>query len=243
LLLDAGADRYKPHSGGETPLLMAGQQGSIGVFRLLLERGYQLDIERDNAASMLTSAKHIEIVRYLLARGVAVDTPDFQGCTALTYAATGNKREIVEELIRAGANVHHRDCDGETVLMWVADTPGNAGMLRLLIEHGADVNALNSAVEPTAITDALSGVMLHGDVEMIPALLDCGADVRQSNALTRACHNGFTPAVRLLLAYGADPTAPDCQGRSALAVARDSGHPEIVELLLAAAKNRPGETS
>src|SRR5690348_15032777 len=54
LLLDAGADLYAPDHGGETPLLMAVQRGSLGVFRLLVERGYQMDAVRDNAAWMLT---------------------------------------------------------------------------------------------------------------------------------------------------------------------------------------------
>jgi len=186
---------------------------------------------------MLTSAKHVDIVRYLLAQGIAIDITDFQGCTALTYAAHSNIREIVEELIRAGANVNHRDNDGETVLMWVADTAGNAEMLRLLIDQGAEVNALNIAVEPSAITDALSWTMLHGDCEMIHVLLDSGANVSQSDALTRASYKGFISAVRLLLAHGADPTALDCYGKSTLAIARDSGHQEIVQLLLAAEKN------
>ncbi len=238
LLLDAGADLYKPSRAGETSLSTAGQAGSIGVFRLLLERGYQFDSERDHGEEMLISAKHVEIVQFLLSHGVDVDTTDFQGCTALTYAAHSAELEIVEELIRAGADVNHRDHDGETVLMRVADTAGNADALRVLIDHGADVNALNAAVEPSAITDALSWTMWHGDCEMLQVLLDKGAKVGQSDALTRAAYNGFSSAVRLLLEHGADPAAPDCYGNFAPDHARRGGHQDIVQMLFEALQSR-----
>lgn len=242
LLLDAGADMYKPHSGSETPLLMAGQSGSIGVFRLLIEHGYKFDAERDNGTYMLTCGRHINIVRFLLAQGMEVNTIDYQGCTALTYAANRAKLDIMAELIRSGADVNHRDNNGETVLMWCADTAGNTEALRLLIEHGADVNALNVAVEPSAITDALSWTMWHGDTEMIKVLLESGAKVDQSDALVRASSKGFSSAVRLLLEYGANPLAADCYGNFPLNIARDTGNYDIMSILLAATANRESTT-
>src|SRR5258708_38674342 len=53
LLLDTGADMYRTNEGGETPLVMAVQRGSLGMFRLLVERGYQMDATREDVGWML----------------------------------------------------------------------------------------------------------------------------------------------------------------------------------------------
>jgi ankyrin repeat protein len=228
LLLDAGAEMYAPDSGGETPLLVAVQQGSQGVFRLLLERGYQMDAKRDNATWMLTQAAchgHLEIVRWLLAQGVEVDATDDDGGTALTHAVHSDQLEVVEELLRSGADPSHRDSDTETVLMWAADHPGNAAVLRALIQAGADVNAVND-FDGTA----LSWVMRHGDPEMARVLLDAGT-VASSDALIIAAYRGYLPAVRLLLERGADCTSTDSNGTTALVYAKNRGHREVAKLL------------
>lgn len=69
-------------------------------------------------------------------------------------------------------------------------------------------------------------------------LVDAGADVDAKRkdgrtALYRAAANGERQMVKLLIELGADPTMivpADC-GRSALDVARDKGHKEVVEIL------------
>jgi ankyrin repeat protein len=229
LLLDAGADMYARHSGGETPLLVAGQCGNQGVFWLLVERGYQLDLERDNVAWMfIEAAGHgaIEIVRWLLAQGVNVDATDFGGRTALIRAAHRDHLEVVEELLRAGADPDHRDDDTETVLMWAADHAGNAAVLRALLQAGAHVNLKND-VEHTA----LSWAMRDGDLEMVKVLLDAGADVNGVGVLIWAAYYGDAPATRLLLERGVDIRRIVNDDGTALDVARKRGHRDVVNLL------------
>jgi uncharacterized protein len=240
LLLDAGADMYKRDAANDSPFKMACRQGSIGVFRNLIDRGYEFDAERDDAVEIMTSARHIEILRFLLDHGINVDTADDGGRTALLSAALALDFDTVEELIRQGADVNHRDADGESILMWVADEDGRAEMLRLLIADGAEVNALNVAAEPIAMTDALSWTMLHGDVDMIRVLLDNGADIHQTDALSRATYNRHVKAIRLLLEYGADPNLPDCYRKSAVDTARTYRTPEVLDLLLQASERAEG---
>lgn len=236
LLLNAGADMSLRNEGGETALRMAIQQGSLGVFRLLVERGCKLDMEQDEPAWLLTQSAgqgHLELVEWLLAQGVNVDITNDSGCTALTLAAKGSHLDVVETLLRAGADVN----DTETVLMWAADHPGNAAVLRALIEAGADVNA-KSNTEGTALSWTVWSKEHGGDREMVEVLLAAGADVNSRGVLTFAAYYGFTEIVHLLLQYGADLSVTDSSGQTPLALAKKRGHREVAHLLQQAEVDR-----
>ena len=81
---------------------------------------------------------------------------------------------------------------------------GHAGLLRLLIEHGADVDALG----------------YEGNHGWAPPLV-------------LACWEGTVETVRLLLEAGADPNLPSRPGGSALHAAINHYDAEKIELLLA----------
>ena len=76
----------------------------------------------------------------------------------------------------------------------------------------------------------------RGDVEMIAALLDAGADIQvpgeyRYTPLHAAAGQGHADAVRLLLARGASTTATTDDGITPLELARSLGHGEIEGLL------------
>lgn len=49
--------------------------------------------------------------------------------------------EVSELLIEAGADIKAKDTSGRTIIMMVLDTKFLKGIVRLLIEWGADVNS------------------------------------------------------------------------------------------------------
>ncbi len=111
-------------------------------------------------------------------------------------------------------------------------------IVRLLVEAGANVEARNRETGETALMHAVK----RNDVEMVKLLLHHGAraDVRSSLGITPivySCWKGYTEAVRLLIAHGADPTRPAPDGNSAEDRARDNQHAEILEIC-AAYRNR-----
>jgi ankyrin repeat protein len=75
VLLKAGADPNKAHSEGETPLMAASRSGSVAAVKLLLDRGVDVN---------------------------AVDS--FQHQTALMWAAAEDQGEVVDMLLKAGAD-------------------------------------------------------------------------------------------------------------------------------------------
>jgi hypothetical protein len=108
---------------------------------------------------------------------------------------------------------------------------GDADVARVLVEAGADLDALAA---PT--TDVLALIMAadHQRLAVIDELLAAGTPVDavdgtwHRQALRVAAEHGRAASVRHLLARGADPNARDAEGRSALDLTGD----DAVEAML-----------
>ena len=94
------------------------------------------------------------------------------GHTALMRAALAGDTETVRELIHQGVDVNERDENGRTALMF-AVMNSHYETMKVLLESGADVQA-RSKEGGTALMAAAG---IAGDLRMVQALLDRGADV------------------------------------------------------------------
>jgi ankyrin repeat protein len=122
------------------------------------------------------------------------------------------------------------DDTGTTPLMYAA-LVGSPQIIRLLLDHGAQVNASNR-FGATALMWASSRT------ENVRTLLECGADVkaRTSNggtALVVATRYGNVSAMKILLAAGADTSSPQIR-RALFAASFFSTNPAVREVLRAA---------
>ena len=141
LLLEYGADANARENGGSTPLLKAAYNGKTEVVRVLLKGGANVDAEDNQGRSPLhEAADHgtAELVRLLLEHGANASAEDNRRRAPLHEAAY--RVEIVRMLLEYGANVRAEDYLGRTPLH-VAAEHGSIGAVRILFEHGADVNA------------------------------------------------------------------------------------------------------
>ncbi|MDH4271667.1 MAG: ankyrin repeat domain-containing protein [Candidatus Aminicenantes bacterium] len=135
---------------------------------------------------------------------------------------------------------------GATALHWAA-IYGRKEAVRVLLQHNADVNAVESH----------SGTTMHwaahfNDPEVIDWLLDKGARIDHANQMGRtplhvAARRGSLDVVRRLIERGADIQAAVNDGSTALLIAARNGHREVVDFLIAAgvsktAKNNKGES-
>jgi hypothetical protein len=120
--------------------------------------------------------------------------------------------------------------------------------VRNLLAAGADVNALDKAVDTTALAAAVS----DGKAELVRLLIYAGADpnVRNGNrqtALMSLDDDATAETVNLLVAAGAKVNLKDEEGNSALHVAAAESGSEVVRALLDAgarvdARNKEGKT-
>ncbi|KAG8595664.1 hypothetical protein GDO81_001588 [Engystomops pustulosus] len=173
------------------------------------------------------------VLRYI------INMADGNGNTALHYSVSHSNFEIVRLLLDADVcNVNHQNKAGYTPIMLAALAAVEAAKDMKVVEElfsSGDVNAKASQAGQTALMLAVS----HGRIDMVKALLVCGADVNiqddeGSTALMCASEHGHVEIVKLLLAQpGCNAALEDNDGSTALSIALDAGHKDIGVLLYA----------
>lgn len=105
-------------------------------------------------------------VRYLLNSGADVDFASDLGETALHFATRRGRKDVVEALILAGANVNHGVQDDYHSVLRHAIRSKNEEIARMLIAAGAKLF-------PMTLYNAASG----GLIGIVQALVSAGADL------------------------------------------------------------------
>ncbi|GED67892.1 hypothetical protein BRE01_15940 [Brevibacillus reuszeri] len=176
-LLADGADIDATDETGRTSAMIAVHTNQLELFTLLVEHGANINI-RDNRLDnpLLYSGAEgkLDFVKAAIAAGADTTVTNRFGGTALIPAADRGHVEIVRELLTTSdVNVNHVNNLGWTALL-EAVILGDGGknhqaIVKLLIEHGADVNlADNDGVTP------LQHAKKRGYREMIDALTSAG---------------------------------------------------------------------
>ena len=101
----------------------------------------------DSRLAEAAMKRDIAAVRALVQQKVDVNAPGRDGSPALHWIVRVDDIETAQLLIRAGADVKFADRYGVTPL-FLACTNGNAAMIKLLLDSGADANS----VDPTSET-------------------------------------------------------------------------------------------
>ncbi|KAL8357149.1 hypothetical protein RB598_002125 [Gaeumannomyces tritici] len=196
-------------------------RGRLDLVRLLLDHGADPDAKpgRDNeipAVFKAAEGAHAAVVAELLAKGA---DPDWShprtGLTALYVAAFRGHNQVVKALLEGGAAVDgpRKDTkesdklDGRTPLLYLASEKKadkwNIETLKLLVDAGAELEAKDRNGRTSLLWAATTG-----NLRLMDALL-CGT-----------------------LGQAADPSATNNRGRTALHLAAEQNHEDMVRLLL-----------
>ncbi|POM69640.1 Serine/threonine protein Kinase [Phytophthora palmivora] len=147
--------------------------------------------------------EELDVVRYLVDRGVDIDKPDSNGNTPLLLAARWGKLDVVQYLVEQGVDKEIQNKLGHTPLIWAA-TSGNLDEVRCLVEHGVEKDKRDYNGKTALIWAAA-----NGKPNVVKYLVDHGADKDK------------------LIRNKADPTGLDNDGNSVLLVLLN--HPDITE--------------
>ena len=229
LLLDHGADANAETEGGLKVLHQVSfgpyecQEDGVRVAELLLEHGAEVDTRDKDHWTPLHFASQYgkpEILRLLLDHGAEVNAETDNREKPLHLVSYGEYKSqeagvhLIQLLLERSADVNARRNDHQTPLH-AASYFGNVGIVRLLLDHGADPEAnADGDMGDKPLHKVSSGEYRSQEdgVRVAQLLLEHGADVNTRRddhwtPLHAASYFGNVEIVRLLLDHGADPEA------------------------------------
>ena len=231
--------------GGLTPLVFAARRGDIESARILLSAGADVNqVTQYGWSALLTATqnRYYKLATFLLDNGANPNLANKGGWTPL-YLATDNRNiengdyptrkpdidhlEFIRILLERGANPNARMKDstetrtifthqwlyedGATAFLRAAQS-SDITLMRLLLEHGANPNI--------ATTNNTTPLMVASGIGWVEGVTNERGP--KENVET----------VKLLLELGADVTAVDGDGRTALHGAAHKGRNEVVQILV-----------
>ena len=169
-----------------------------------------------------------------------------QKCTLLAIACLKGYIELIDMLltrftpdlevlndITLGDEHINQPIFSNVSVLWIAASINNFAIVKLLVEHGANVNHRTKTH-----STPLRGACFNGNLDMIRYLIDKGADIHitkennDTNLMVSVCHKHWNVIMYLVHDLKVDVNKCDNDGRSALYDAVNSGSLEIVEFLL-----------
>ena len=204
-LLEAKADPTQATSDGATALIAAAQNGHEPCLRVLLEaKADPNQADSDGATALIVAARngHEPCLRALLEAKADPNQATSNGVTALIVAAQNGHEPIFLALLEAGASLKVVSIDNFTMLM-----AASVGGLTTILERILPESDIDAAVVASHVTEA------------------------GYTALMYAAGEGRLHCVQALLGAGARKELQTAKGKTALALARDSGHTVICDLL------------
>ncbi len=243
-------------------LSLAAACGFTDVMECLINLGADINLN-DEGNLGYTPIEHaarenkIEALKLLIEKGVEIDKGNTIDSNALIGACIAANNEVLETLVKNGANINHVDNIGQSALHYIClyakqwgsgtitqtingvttelENPRfkeHTKIFNTLLENGADVNLLaNYGYVPlhlAAETDTPS---------FIEPLIKKGANVNFKNSkgfspLHAACDRGYIEPASLLIDHGADINIVDNEGFTPILGATLSQNVDLVKLLL-----------
>ena len=217
----------------------------------LVKNGASLDLQNDRGFTALLNASYNNypsIVKYLVGMG-ADQNLKYKGKTALDWATERGSAEVVTILKNAAAAAKERLANQaaghglKTNAEVAAAAAAQAQLDAAAAQAKQDAAAAQARKDAVAAqydaaqgSTALMEAARKGLTATMQAHLDADASIDQQDtdgftALHFASYNNHPSAVTLLLAHNADPSIKHAFGDTALDIAKEEGHGEVIAIL------------
>ena len=251
-LVERGANKEATTGNGFTSLIAAAEKGHVEVVRMLIEHRANKDTANYYGVTALMWASirgHVAVTEYLLEQGCDVDRANSNnGYTALHHAAQYNCLEVAQLLLRFGAKLDLRDCQGRNAAD-LATARGHhdiADAIRAEETHRRErqAAALGGVTTHMAQISSINAAVRAGDLARVQALVAAGADIEERQwsggptPLYRAAEKGHLVVARYLVERGADKEATAGNGFTSLIAAAHEGHIDVVRMLIEQGLNK-----
>lgn len=222
---------------GLSSLMIASAHGHADAVEYLLDAGAAVDAVHDNEVTALmyaAAAGHLDCIKILIDKGKSdIQHRHTNGGTALLEASTAGEYDTIIYLIERGANVDFMDEDGVNPLMSIA-AQGNSKAQEYVLDQLKNTKSESELKDyinllansgGSAVMFAAAG----GHLECAKQLIELGADI---NDIARNA-DGYVEKLQKMIESGqVQEEDPHIDGVTALHVASEGGHLDVVNLLL-----------
>ena len=176
----------------------------------------------------------IEFLQEIVNDGLDINATDVLNQTALMHACRTGNADAINVLLKAGADPNIADCEGNTSLHCTGVGECSKEALLTIIDHGANVNAMNK-LDRTALMLALASCKENADV--INVLLSAGADlsiadVGGNTSLHAAAGGRCNKEIwQKLINQSADVDIRNNKNQTALMLALSKGNTDAIKVL------------
>ena len=238
ILAAAGASIEARNSCNNTPLMVAALEGCSGAVRKLIELDAEVDCHNslESALFLLCGRTNrrearLEILQMMLGAGACPDgIENPMGWTPLHKAAEWSDEAIVSALLARGANIDAKKAESLHTPLYIAIDKNRPGIVKLLLDAGADRNTVFQGNWTPAHTAAkcpnyeIMRMLLENEVDLNVQSLDTG-----ETPLHVATGCRHMEIVKMLLEAGADVGVKTAVGHTAPALAERMGSADLVE--------------
>eukprot|EP00775_Hariotina_reticulata_P009518 gene9518-9683_t len=228
--------------------VQAQAQGHTAVLKVLLQQQLVNDVNAADdsgitALHLAAAAGHLEAVQALLEAGAK----GWQHCApgSCEKGSSGGNSTVSFRMDVQQAGVQQHSQEAVRTLLQLAVAAGSVEVVQLLLQGGADPDAMASTSSATPLHVAVA----EGHSAVAEALLAAGAEPDALNTagaapVHLAAQKGLLPAVTAILNAGGDVNIKNSKGWGPVHVAASSGHLDVVlKLVAAGAAWRPGRGS
>lgn len=182
------------------------------------------------------SNNYVSELKRLIVNGADVNDEVILGYSALHRGCKYGHTDIVEILLKCGANFNKRTHFEEKTPLDEAFKYGRANIIEILIRYGVNVKARGKYRNSVFHQSIRS--FSYGHVKSVKLLMDAGVDINVKNdggitPLMYQSHSAYRDRnmIDLFIDLGADVNIKSKCGKTAMDYAVDEGHIDIIDLL------------